>query len=264
MRVLFVFLPLFISHLLVAQTTEPPARESTVQRQPPTHLGFLDLNLNGTLPLDYASTPNHAAFEMKYWFSQAPVLKSSFGLSWQIGFNEGYAESPTDFNINGKSGNELAYLYNYLSARYKLMTGTKKLRPYAEVGGGWLFQIHEFVDRPLNPDYDPDHSCPGENEYLRNTTTIQNQHHLALDAEVGFNYQLSNNISLNLGVGGIVGNQIAHLEEGFQPALLEQAQVTPAYQFTDKFLHSASVKLGVSIRLLDYPNEREVIVVVDD
>lgn len=256
MRVVLFLLPLFISQFLHAQITGPQAMESTVLQQPPEYLGYLDLN--GILPLNFAPSPNDAAFEAKYWFSKTPLLKNSFGLSWQIGFNEGYAKSDFDFTVDDQTGKELAYLYNYLSVRYKALAGKRRIRPYAEVGGGWLFMSHNFVERPLNPDYDPDHSCPDNDEFLRETTSINAQHRLALDLEAGFNFQLSENISLNVGVGSIVANKVAHLEEAYETTFLENNFARPtAYQFSNNFLQSASLKLGVSIRLIDRPFEGE-------
>ena len=266
MRVILLCLILFVSQHLSAQISGPQSIGATVLQQPPNYLGYLDLN--GTLPLPFATSPNDAALEAKYWFHKSPRLQNSFGLSWQIGFNEGYGKSASDFTIDGQSGKELAYLYNYLSLRYKVMKGFQKIRPYAEIGGGWLFLAHQFVERPRNPDYDPDHTCPdGPNEYLRNTTLIRSQHRLALDVEAGLHYQLTDIVSLNVGVGGIITNQVAHLEEPHPSAFLEEAypsvfldvenpRISPiAYQFKNDFLHSVSLKVGVSILLATSPNE---------
>ena len=256
MRVVLFFLPFLMSPYLHAQIANPKAMESTVLQQPPEYLGYLDLN--GILPLNFAPSPNDAAIEAKYWFSKTPLLKNSFGLSWQLGFNEGYAKSDFDFTVDDQTGKELAYLYNYLSARYKVMTGKKKIRPYAEVGGGWLFTNHDLVERTPNPNYDPDHTCPENAEFIRDAISIRTQHRLALDVEAGLNFQFSEDISLNVGVGSIVANKIAHLEKAYQPALLESNFATPtAYQFSTSFLQSASLKVGLSIRLLDRPQEEE-------
>lgn len=136
------------------------------------------------------------------------------------------------------------------------MKGTKKIRPYAEFGGGWLLASHQFVDRLLNPDYDPNHTCPdGSNEFLRNTRPIRTQNRIALDAEVGVNFALSDKVSLNLGVGGIVANKLAQLEETYHPSVLENVNAAPQkFQFQNNFLHAPSLKLGISFVLFSDPN----------
>jgi len=254
MKVILPFLAIFISiQLSFAQLSLPGA---TVQEyiQPLQYGGHLDIN--GLYPLQFVKQPNDAAFDIKYWFNKTPILEKSFGLSWQMGFNEGYAESASDFSVNGVAGKELAYLYNYLSLRYKWMKGAKKLKPYAEIGGGWLLVSHQFVDRPLNPEYDPNHTCPdGPNEFLRNTTSIRLQNRLALDAEIGVNFQLSSMVSLNLGIAGIVTHKVAHLEEAYHPSILENVNRTsPSYQFNNRFLQAPSLKLGLSFVLFSDPN----------
>ncbi len=258
MKVVMIVLPLFLclSQFLHAQESGPQPIGATVQEQPPEYLGYLDIN--GILPLKSAPSPNDAAFEAKYWFSKTPSLQNSFGLSWQIGFNEGYGKSDTDFMVDGLMGKELAYLYNYVSARYKVILGKQKIRPYAEVGGGYLFMRHELVERPLNPNYDQNHNCPDNNEFLRESTSIRNQHRAAVDLEAGLNIYLTDNVSLNVGVGGIISNNIGHLEEVNQSAFLENVTTTPtAYQFSNNILQSASLKVGVSIRLFERAYEEE-------
>lgn len=227
--------------------------EST-EEKPIQYFGHLEIN--GLLPLKYAPIPNPLAFEAKYWLNKIPNLKSSLGFGWQMGFNEGYAKSDIDYTIDGLAGQELAYLYNYLSVRYKLMLNKSKIRPYAEIGGGWLFITDKFVDRPLNPDYDPNHTCDdGPSEYLRNTTLIQAQNHLALDAEIGLNYQVSEKISLNLGLGGIFTKPTSYLEQVYQPSVLETRKVTTqSYQFKQRALHSTSLKIGMAFLLFTDPN----------
>lgn len=255
MKVLLLSLTLFISiQLSLAQI---PILGPTVEeyKQPLQFYGHLDVN--GLLPLSLTPSPNDAAFDIKYWLNETPNLESSFGFGWQMGFNEGYADSSFDFSIEDVTGNELAYLYNYLSLRYKWMKGAKKIRPYAEFGGGWLLVSHQFVDRPLNPKYDPDHTCPdGPNEFLRNTTPIRTQNRIALDAEVGVNFALTDKVSLNVGVGGIVTNKVAQLEEAYHPSVLENVNRTPQkYQFNNHFLQAPSLKLGLSFVLFSDPNE---------
>lgn len=252
MRVSLLFLTLFFYAQFCA--AQELIQGATVQeyKQPLSYGGHLDVN--GLYPLRMIPSPNDLAFDVKYWFSKAPTLENSFGLSWQMGFNESFGKSTTDFSIDGLEGNELAYLYNYVSLRYKWMKGLKKIRPYAELGGGWLLVSHQFVDRPLNPDYDPNHTCPdGPNEFLRNTTSIRLQNRMALDAEVGVNFQLSDMVSLNLGIGGILTTPIAQLEEAYHPSILEN--VSPQrYQFTDSYFHAPSLKLGLSFVLFSDPN----------
>jgi len=165
---------------------------------------------------------------MKYWLNKTPQLKSGLGFGWQMGFNEGYAANDSNFTIDDLVGNELSYLYNYLSVRYKVMQSQRKIRPYAEVGGGWLLIIDEFVDT---------------------------QNRLALDAEVGLNFQLNDKVSLNLGVGGILTNPISYLKKGYQPSVLETRQATAeSYQFRQRALHSTSLKIGVALLLFTDPN----------
>ena len=261
MKVVLFVLSLFISHSLFSQIAAGPQPiGATVQQQPPKYLGYLDIN--GILPLKYAPSPNDVAFEAKYWFSKTPSLQNSFGLGWQIGFNEGYGKSDTDFTADGLTGRELAYLYNYVSARYKVILGKQKIRPYAEVGGGYLFMRHELVDRPLNPNYNQNqnnnqnHNCPDTREFLREATPIRNQHRAALDLEAGLNIYLTDDVSLNVGVGGIIANNIGHLEEVNESAFLENVTTRPtAYQFSNNILQSASLKVGVTIRLQNRPCE---------
>ncbi len=135
-----------------AQTNVNDLPEST-EEKPIQYYGHLEIN--GLIPLKNTPVPNHLAFETKYWLNKTPNLKSSLGFGWQMGFNEGYAKSNIDYTIDGLAGKELSYLYNYLSIRYKLMQSKNKIRPYAEIGGGWLLITDKFVDRPLNPDYAP-------------------------------------------------------------------------------------------------------------
>lgn len=214
------------------------------------------LEFNGLIPLKNSTTPNHLAFDVKYWLNKSPYFKSGLGFGWQMGFNEGYANSDNNFTIDGLVGNELSYLYNYVSVRYKLMESQRRLRPYAEIGSGWLLITDKFVDRPLNPDYDPNHTCDdGPSEYLRNTTLIQAQNRLALDAELGLNFQVSDKVSLNLGVGGILTKPINYLERGYQPSLLETKDLpAQSYQFRQRALHSTSLKIGVALLLFNDPN----------
>ena len=76
---------------------------------------------------------------------------------------------------------------------------------------------------------------------------------MALDAEVGVNFQLSDMVSLNLGIGGILTTPIAQLEEAYHPSILEN--VSPQrYQFTDSYFHAPSLKLGLSFVLFSDPN----------
>ena len=260
MKVVMIVLPLFLSlsQFLHAQITGPQPMGATVQQEPPKYLGYLDIN--GILPLKYAPSPNDVAFEAKYWFSKTPNLQNSFGLGWQIGFNEGYAKSDTDFTADGLTGRELAYLYNYVSARYKVILGKQKIRPYAEIGGGYLFMRHELVERPLNPDFNQNqnnnHNCPDTREFLREATPIRNQHRAALDLEAGLNIYLTDDVSLNVGVGGIIANNIGHLEEVNESAFLENVTTRPtAYQFSNNILQSASLKVGVTILLQNRPCE---------
>jgi len=222
--------------------------------QPLRYFGHLEVN--GLIPLKNTPIPNHLAFELKYWLKKAPILKNSLGFGWQMGFNEGYAANDFNVTIDGLAGNELAYLYNYLSIRYKVMQSQRKIRPYAEIGGGWLLIIDNFVDRPLNPDYDPNHTCDdGPSEYLRNTTLIRAQNRLAMDVEMGLNFQVNHKVSLNLSVGGIIANPISYLHEGHQPSALETRNVVPeSYQFRQRALHSTSLKIGVALLLFHDPN----------
>jgi len=250
--ILFIFI---FTQTNYAQTTESISPEPDAELLPIRYLGHFEFN--GLIPMKNAAVPNHLAFESKYWFSKSKKLKSSLGLGWQMGFNEGYAKSNANFLIDGVAGNELSYLYNYLSVRYKVMQGNKKLRPYAELGGGWLLVTNNFVDRPLNPDYDPDHSCPdGASEYLRNTTLIRAQNRLALDVEMGLNYQVSDKVSLNLGLGGILTQPIANLEKGYQPIVLENGRnvATQSFHFRKRALHSTSLKIGIALLLFNDPN----------
>lgn len=255
MRVPLLLLTFFIfTQTNLAQTDAPIVPESETEL-PIRHFGHFEYN--GLIPLKNAAVPNHLAFESKYWFSKAKNLKSSLGLGWQMGFNEGYAKRSTDFSIDGLAGKELSYLYNYLSVRYKIQQGTKTVRPYAELGGGWLLVTDKFVDRPLNPDYDPDHSCPdGPNEYLRHTSLIRAQNRLALDVEMGLNFQVSDKVSLNLGVGGILTKPIAHLTKGYESSVLENGRnaAIQSYQFRKRALHSTSLKIGIALLLFNDPN----------
>ena len=241
------------------------ASAATVEeyKQPLQYYGHLDVN--GLVPLKLVSNPNDLALEVKYWFSKTPTLKSGFGVGWQLGFNEGYDKNTSNLFVDGLVGNELAYIYNYLSFLYKLIAGGKKIRPYAEIGGGWLFVNHQFVDRPLNPDYDPNHSCSdGANEFLRNTTSIKMQNQVAVDAEVGLNFHLSNKLSLNVGIGSIISNKVAQLERDYDPTLLENvAARATSYQFKNNFLHAPSFKLGISILLFGEPCSRNMEAQVD-
>lgn len=254
MRIPVLILALFISvQTNFAQTEVINLPEST-EEKPIQYYGHLDIN--GLVPLKNTPVPNHLAFEMKYWLNKTPNLKSSLGFGWQMGFNEGYAKSGIDFTIDGLAGQELSYLYNYLSVRYKVMQNQHKIRPYAEIGGGWLLITDKFVDRPLNPEYDPNHTCDdGPSEYLRNTTLIQAQNHLALDAEIGLNFQVSDKLSLNLGLGGILTKPSNHLQEVYQPSILETRQLsTQSYQFKQRALHSTSLKIGMAFLLFTDPN----------
>ncbi len=227
---------------------------ATKEHLPLRYFGHLEMN--GLIPLKNAPVPNHLAFEVKYWLTKAPILKSSLGIGWQMGFNEGFAASNFDFTIDGLAGNELSYLYNYVSIRYKVMQSQRKIRPYAEVGGGWLLITDKFVDRTLNPDYDPNHTCDdGPSEYLRNTRLIRAQNRLALDAEIGLNFQVNHKMSLNLGVGGILTNPIAYLKKGYLPSALETRHATAeSYQFRQRALHSTSLKIGIALLLFTDPN----------
>ncbi len=250
---------LFLSFFMFTQTVftqivvkDLPASE---EHLPLHYLGHLAVN--GLIPLKHTAIPNDLAFEIKYWLTKSPNLKNSLGFGWQMGFNEGYAKRSTNFSIDGLVGNELSYLYNYLSVRYKVMQGQRKIRPYAELGGGWLLTTDRFVDRPLNPDYDPNHSCPdGADEYLRNTSLIRAQNHLAVDVEAGLNFYLSDKASLNIGIGGILTKPIAHLTKGYDPVALENGRhnTTQSYQFRKRALHSTSLKIGIALLLFTDPN----------
>lgn len=255
MRVSLLFLSFFMfTQTVFTQITvnHLPASE---EHLPLHYSGHLELN--GLIPLKHTAVPNDLAVEIKYWLNKSPHLKNSVGFGWQMGFNEGYAKRSTNFAIDGLVGNELSYLYNYLSIRYKLIQGQRKIRPYAEFGGGWLLMTDKFVDRPLNPDYDPNHSCPdGADEYLRETRLIRAQNRLAVDVETGLNFHLSNKASLNIGVGTILTNPIAHLTKGYAPIALEKErhQTTQSYQFKKRALHSTSLKIGIALLLFSDPN----------
>ena len=249
---------LFLSFFMLAQTIFSQTPVDNLPA-PPDDLPlryFGHLEINGLIPLKNAPVPNHLAFETKYWWTKSPTLKSSLGVGWQMGFNEGYAKSNFDFTIDGLAGNELSYLYNYLSIRYKVMQSQRKIRPYVEIGGGWLLITDKFVDRPLNPEYDPSHTCDdGPSEYLRNTTLIRAQNRLAFDAEIGLNFQVNDKVSLNLGVGGILTHPIAYLKKGYLPSALETRHTTAeSYQFRQRALHSTSLKIGVALLLFTDPN----------
>ena len=254
MKIFLLSLSLFLSVQTAFAQIKVNNLPASTEEEPLQYFGHLEIN--GLISLKNTPAPNHMAIETKYWLNKSPTLKSSLGFGWQIGFNEGYADTDVDYTIDGLVGNELSYLYNYFSIRYKIMPSQRRIRPYAEIGGGWLFIMDNFVDRPLNPDYDPNHSCDdGGSEYLRNTTLIRAQNRLALDVELGINYQVSDMISLNLGLGSIVSNPIAHLEEVNHPSLLETGQsVTQSYQFKQQALHSTSLKIGIALLLFNDPN----------
>ncbi|MFK7981390.1 MAG: hypothetical protein AB8G86_15500 [Saprospiraceae bacterium] len=249
---------LFLSFFMFAQTAFAQIGLNDLsapkENLPLRYFGHLEIN--GLIPLKNAPVPNHLAFETKYWLTKTPLLKSSLGFGWQMGFNEGFAASDFDFTIDGLAGNELSYLYNYVSIRYKVMQSQRKIRPYAEVGGGWLLITDKFVDRTLNPDYDQNHTCDdGPSEYLRNTRLIRAQNRLALDAEIGLNFQVNPKVSLNLGVGGILTNPIVYLKKGYLPSALETRHATvESYQFRERALHSTSLKIGVVLLLFTDPN----------
>ncbi len=254
MKVFLLSLTIFMYMQTVFAQTEVNNLPLPESEQALRYFGHFEFN--GLIPLNNTPVPNHLAFETKYWLSKTPILKNSLGFGWQMGFNEGYAANDFNFTIDGLAGKELSYLYNYLSIRYKVMQSQQKIRPYAEVGGGWLLITDKFVDRPLNPDYDPNHTCDdSSNEYLRNTTLIRAQNRLALDAEIGLNFQVNNKVSLNLGVGGILTNPIEYLKKGYQPNALETRQATAeSYQFRQRALHSTSLKIGVALLLFTDPN----------
>ncbi len=250
---------LFLSFFMFTQTifTQIGASDlpDSSENLPLRYFGHLELT--GLIPLKKAPVPNHLAFEMKYWLNKSPHLKNSLGFGWQMGFNEGYAKRNTNFSIDGLVGNELSYLYNYLSVRYKVMQGQRKIRPYAELGGGWLLITDRFVDRPLNSAYDPNHSCPdGADEYLRETRLIRAQNRLAVDVEAGLNFALSGKASLNIGIGGILTSPLAHLTKGYSPIALENGRhnTSQSYQFKQRALHSTSLKIGVALLLFTDPN----------
>ncbi len=90
---------------------------------------------------------------------------------------------------------------------------------------------------------------------MRNTTLIQAQSHLALDAEIGLNFQVADKLSLNLGLGSILTKASNHLQESFQPSALETRQLTTqSYQFKQRALHSTSLKVGMTFLLFTDPN----------
>jgi len=254
MKIFLLSLTILINvQSIFAQTEENDFPVSETE-QPLRYFGHLEFN--GLLPLRNTGAPNHLAFETNYWLNQSPTLKSSLGFGWQMGFNEGYADNNIRYSINDIAGSELAYLYNYLSVRYKHLQNQQRIRPYAEVGTGWLLITDKFVDRPLNPDYDPNHTCDdGPSEYLRNTTLIKAQNRLALDAEVGLNVQVSHKMSLNLGVGGILTKPVEYLESVYQPSLIETKGLpAQSYQFRQRALHSTSLKIGIALLLFNDPN----------
>ena len=254
MRIFLLILTMFMYVQTIFAQSEDNNLPISENDQPLRYFGHLEFN--GLIPSKNTTAPNHLAFETKYWGNKSSILKNSFGIGWQMGFNAGYANSPINYTIDGLSGNELSYLYNYLSVRYKLIQSQARIRPYAEVGAGWLLITDKFVDRPLNPDYDPNHTCDdGPNEYLRNTTLIRAQNRLALDAELGLNFQVSDKMSLNLGVGGLLAKPVEYLEKGYQPSLLENKDLpAQSYQFRQQALHSTSLKIGVALLLFTDPN----------
>ena len=255
MRVPLLLLTFFIFTQTNLAQTEALISSESEANLPIRYFGHFEFN--GLIPLKNAAVPNHLAFESKYWFSKAKTLKSSLGFGWQMGFNEGYAKRSTNYTIDALEGKELSYLYNYLSVRYKIQQSTKMVRPYAELGGGWLLVTDKFVDRPLNPDYEPNHTCPdGPDEYLRNTRLIRAQNRLVMDVELGFNFQVNDKVSLNLGVGGILTNPIANLEKGYQPIVIENGSnsTTQSYHFRKRALHSTSLKIGMALLLFKDPN----------
>lgn len=253
MRIILFYLSIFIVIQTNFAQTEKIIPSEKTNKKPLQYFGHLELN--GLIPLKTAPTPNHLAIETKYWLNKSKYLKSSLGFGWQMGFNEGYAKNNVDFSIDNLVGNELSYLYNYLSVRYKLIQSRKTIRPYAELGGGWLLITDKFVDRPLNPDFDPDHPCD-ESEYLRNTTLIRAQSHLALDAEIGLNFQVNKQVSLNLGIGGIITQPMTYLKKGYLPNTIEtRRQVAPqSYAFQKRALHSTNLKIGIALLLFNDPN----------
>jgi len=253
MRLFLLLITTFIYVQTIFAQNEIINLPESTEEQPIQYYGHLEIN--GLIPLKHTLVPNHLAFETKYWLNKSPNLKSSLGFGWQMGFNEGYAKSEIDYTIDGLAGKELSYLYNYLSVRYKVLQNQGKIRPYAEIGGGWLLLTDKFVDRPVNPDYDPNHPCDDENEYLRNTTLVRAQNRIALDAEIGLNFKVSEQISLNLGVGGILSKPTNYLQQVYQPSVLETRQLTTqSYQFKQRALHSTSLKVGMAFLLFTDPN----------
>ena len=254
---MFLFFLCFLSFLQLnfSQSVQKVAPDPEAELLPIRYLDHLEIN--GLIPLKTAPNPNHLAFDVKYWLNQTPVFNNSFGFAWQMGFNEGYAESDVNFVINNLEGNELAYLYNYLSLRYRAISKTPKFRPYAELGIGWLWTAHNFVDRPLNPEYDPNHSCPdGTNEFLRETRLIRNQHRLALEGEVGVLFQVNEQLGINFSWGGLFTNRVAALEQ--VPAansILENGIHTPPnFRFNNRILQSTHLKVGLLFTLFNDPN----------
>jgi len=152
MRLFLLLITTFIYVQTIFAQNEIINLPESTEEQPIQYYGHLEIN--GLIPLKHTLVPNHLAFETKYWLNKSPNLKSSLGFGWQMGFNEGYAKSEIDYTIDGLAGKELSYLYNYLSVRYKVLQNQGKIRPYAEIGGGWLLLTDKFVDRPVNPDYD--------------------------------------------------------------------------------------------------------------
>jgi len=81
------------------------------------------------------------------------------------------------------------------------------------------------------------------------------QNRIALDAEIGLNFKVSEQISLNLGVGGILSKPTNYLQQVYQPSVLETRQLTTqSYQFKQRALHSTSLKVGMAFLLFTDPN----------
>ena len=245
-------------YLLGLAQTNKTTTDSTVLKKPIEYNGHFDIN--GLTLLQKFPTPNRLSFDVKYWLGKEKWLRKNVGFGWQTGNKWLYAYSKDPFHIESieEPKTNLSYSYHYVSGRIRLQTKGRVIRPYVEVGTGWLLVTDKASKSEPNPNYDPDHICPeGSPRTISVETPLKMQHRLGADIEGGFNIGVNEKLRINIGVGYLQTHHLNYLEETAIAPTYENLQLKNSsqhYQWKKRNAHSLSLKVGISVLLFNDPN----------
>jgi len=257
-----LFLGIFFCYtsLSFAQLTKPVFNsefKDTTKRKKPKPIEYIGyLEFSSAFPISKLSKPTNFIWDSKYWINKKTSLIGAFGFGWQFSDRLNYSdEENIIIKDMEEAGAKLARTYNYLSGRFKLQT-KGKVRPYVEVGSGWLYLSDRITYTRDNPNYNPNHTCPeGSPETIGIKESLRKQHRFAVDIEGGVSISLNKALNLQLGVGYLKAKNIYSLEESNVAFIPETAAKHTTYQWENKAVASAvSLKIGLSFLIFNDPN----------